>query len=345
MDANERRARVTDEASQWWARLGSRLPQEIMPQDRQQFTQWLRESPLHVAEMLHIAHVHAALERFKLWGEISTDTAQNSDTGNVVMLNSRPESRPDESRRWKYQAAAAALAVLVIAAGWLLRSLGGELIATDRAERREVMLNDGSVVQLEPETALRVRIEAHERRVTLERGRALFHVAKDPQRPFWVQADQTLVRAIGTAFGVERRPADIVVTVSEGKVAVLPAEESGSQTPKTVSASSTFLTANQQVTVPRSGATPVRQVDAGRALAWAQGRLIFDSVPLADVVEVLNRYNHVELRVDDQDLGRRPVSGVFQASDPETLIAFVRAGAHVKITRRGVREILIEPMP
>jgi transmembrane sensor len=41
--------------------------------------------------------------------------------------------------------------------------------------------------------------------VTLERGRAVFHVAKDKARPFLVSSNGTVVRAVGTVFGVEQR--------------------------------------------------------------------------------------------------------------------------------------------
>src|SRR5882757_9230833 len=88
MDANDRRARATDEAAQFWTRLGTKAPADVSETDRQEFTQWLRESPLHVAELLQIAHVHDTLERFKQWGEIAVAT-QEIDT-NVVPLTSYP---------------------------------------------------------------------------------------------------------------------------------------------------------------------------------------------------------------------------------------------------------------
>jgi transmembrane sensor len=107
-----------------------------------------------------------------------------------------------------------------------------------------------------------------------------------------------------------------------------------------------FLTANQQITVRKSGdATPVQKVDSTRALAWSEGRLVFDSTPLRDVIEDFNRYNRVQLRISSPELASRPVSGVFQASDPETLIDFIGAGAHVVVTRRGNAEIVISAGP
>jgi transmembrane sensor len=360
MDANERRARATHEATQWWNRLGIERPSEISRADRELFTQWLRESPLHVAELLRIAHVHDALERFKLWHEIEVGDA--GEQLNVIRLREEPhgqapsdDSRPAEETgqvpprsrvaRW---AIAASICFVALMAGWFVLGARGQVIGTELAERRQVMLDDGTVVQLEPETRLRVRLEDRNRYVALEHGRALFRVAKDVHRPFWVSTDHTSVRAVGTAFGVESGERGVIVTVAEGKVAVGPSKgrfpwragkndsiasrpdnrSSGAGAAIQAPAAEIFLTAGQQLTVQSSGAAErVRTVDTARALAWAQGQLVFENETLADVVAEFNRYNRTQLRISDPRLATRRVSGVFEATDMETLLAFIRQGA------------------
>jgi transmembrane sensor len=401
MDANERRARATDEATQWWTRLGTKAPADVSETDRQEFTQWLRESPLHVAELLQVAHVDDTLERFKLWDEISV-SPEDIDS-NVIPLSQvahTAAARPPRAIRW---VVIAGLSLVAIAAGWLALRSGATTIETDRAERREVMLNDGSVVNLEPETQLRVNLGKHQRDVVLTRGRALFHVSKDPTRPFIVRAGDAKVRAIGTIFGVEQKNRNIIVTVLEGKVGVVSsvaltapedntvyfpssrekssgrgaekeapmsakrttgdastphASARGEDSPEGAASSGepfgvasgqsgeVFLTANQQITVRKSGdVTPVQKVDSSRVLAWSEGQLVFDSTPLGDVADEFNRYNRVQLRINSPELARRTVSGVFRASDPETLIDFISAGARVVVTRRGNEEIVISAGP
>jgi ferric-dicitrate binding protein FerR (iron transport regulator) len=82
-------------------------------------------------------------------------------------------------------------------------------------------------------------------------------------------------------------------------------------------------------------------VDTTRALAWAQGQLVFENETLADVVAEFNRYNLTQLRVDDPNLATRRVSGVFEATDIETLLAFISQGSTgVSITRKD-RSVLI----
>lgn len=355
MEPTDSRSAITDEAAQWWMRVGMRDPRTVSRADREEFTRWLRASPVNVAELLRIAHVQFALEHVEDWTAIDAEQPQ-SGADKVVALRGPIRRRPRV--RWWLTVATAVAAGLVCVV--LLGVLSGQVIQTAQAERREVVLNDGSVVQLEPETRLEISFSAHERRVRLERGRAFFRVAKDAARPFWVSSDETSVRAVGTEFGVEDRERSVVVTVAEGKVAVLStheeavpiaasrATEPGSQGTAVPQRHDfeVFVTAGEQVTMAEDGAgaiPPVRTVDTSRALAWTQGRLVFENERLSQVVAEFNEYNHLQLRLSDPVLAGRRISGVFDATDPQTLLAFIEAGSHVRIEREGNQEVIIEP--
>jgi transmembrane sensor len=378
VDASERRRRASLEAAEWWVRL--REP-AVSRADREEFIDWLRESALHVAEMLRIAQVHGALEHFEKWTRLSTEGSDEPE--NVVAI---PQSVPAAEergapgeiavrrhpRRGLYFALAAGVAGLTLLASWIFFARSAQTIETERGERREVALADGSVLQVDPETLLRINFDEHTRRVALERGRALFRVAKNPDRPFLVEADGTTVRAVGTAFGVDRQRDGVVVTVAEGKVAVFAttfddsegsrqttnageaagaAEAEGSASTQLIPPSSVprartraqlLLTADQQVRMGSSGtAEPVHKVDSYRELAWAKGRLVFDNESLAAAVKEFNRYNRVQLHVIDEALAKRLVSAVFDASDPESFIAFIQTVAPVRVTRSDPMNITI----
>jgi transmembrane sensor len=357
MDANERRDRAAEEAARWWALLGNRPPAQVSEADRRDFTVWLRESPLHIAEILRITHLDDTLRSFEAWDEIPCGTEEQADN-KIVRLAPPAAAAADDAatasnvRLRRRFVMAAGVAAVVILAGWFGFNTSGMVLSTDRAERREVMLADGSVVSLGPETQIRIGLSKAERRITLERGRALFRVAKDPHRPFLVTSEGTLIRAVGTIFAVEQADESIIVTVKEGKVAVsqtAPARTAYSQSKLEQPGASTgvipppaFLTSNEQMTVSVAGApSPVREVDASRALAWSDGVLVFNSTPLDEVVHRFNQYNRVQIRIHDAELGRRTVSGVFQASDPQTLIDFIRMGARVTVTRPTGEEIVV----
>jgi transmembrane sensor len=391
MDASDRRSRVAEEAAEWWVLLQG----DVSRADRECYVDWLRESSVHVAEMLRVAQIHGALDQFKRWSGIPIDGSRDEDDS-VVRLptsGSGAELKRDTPHRGPRRRAVvwSVAAMLILVTGLtavLLIPSRGRSIQTDRGERREVALADGSVVQVDPETRLRVNYEQHSRRVFLDRGRALFHVAKNTERPFLVEANNTTVRAVGTAFAVERQHESIVVTVAEGKVAVFPAHSLATPLPVTSSPSGSadirgkvapgspnsstplvfsgdehtphglqsdppprltgpapeiFLTANQQVTVSESGsAEAVRIVDSSRALSWADGRLVLENRSVADAVREFNHYNRIQIVVNDVDLARRPISGVFNAADPESFVAFLSTVARVHITRGDGADIDID---
>ena len=94
MDASDRRRRASEEAAVWWVRLQSEEPSRA---EREQFVDWLRESAVHVAEMLRVAKVHDALEQFEGWSKIATDRADddgNSRDNIVALLGNAVQKDP-----------------------------------------------------------------------------------------------------------------------------------------------------------------------------------------------------------------------------------------------------------
>lgn len=126
------------------------------------------------------------------------------------------------SMRWWLQAAAA-VAVIAVAAVWLLRpgpSGASQTIATADKPTCDT-LRDGSVIDLNRNTRLLVKNDYNrrERRLRLE-GEAHFKVHPDKEKPFIVEVGVLEVCAVGTAFNVNdfTEPGKVIVTVTEGKV-------------------------------------------------------------------------------------------------------------------------------
>ena len=196
---------------------------------------------------------------------------------------------------------------------------------TDIGENRSITLADGSTVDLNARSKLRVEFSKGERDVELLEGQALFEVAHDASRPFVVRSGGAQVRAVGTQFDVYRGSAGTTVTVVEGRVAV--AERAAP-----ADSGATFVSAGEQVTVTAQAITPPKHTDVVAATAWTQHRLIFDATPLAEVVEHFNRYNTRQLIIDDPELAAFHVSGVYASTDPSSLIRFLREQPGVVIT-------------
>jgi len=344
MDHNSRRARAAEEAAEWLMRMQS---EDLGRLERVEFAQWLRDSPLHVAEMLRISRVHARLADFPHWGQVEKLDAASLEPSVLEFpieneASAQPARKPARQSWRLLGAVAAGCAALVVALTWQLRERHSQTIQTSIGERRNVTLADGSIVSVSPDSTLRLRFNGQERLVSLCRGDALFRVAKDTLRPFIVQAGDTRVRAVGTAFGVERHDDSVTVTVEEGRVAVAQAAATQAPLLKSPDLTEVSLGADQQVILPRSGPIgPVRNVDSQRELAWAEGRLVFNNTPVSEVVRRFNKFNHVQMQVVDSNLSTQQVSAVFDASDPEAFIIFLESVANVRVTRPSADDIVI----
>src|SRR5688572_31009921 len=118
MDESERRVRARGEATEWWLSVESG---DFPAAHRERFVRWLRESPIHVEEMLRVAQVHKELVRFDAWQDISTE---NSIEDTIVEFPSAISPEVDTGARRpqgriSVGAWAASLLVVVIAAAWL----------------------------------------------------------------------------------------------------------------------------------------------------------------------------------------------------------------------------------
>jgi transmembrane sensor len=343
MDQSERRERAAQEAAEWMLRLQD---QNITRAQRTEYVRWLRESPLHVAEMLRITHVHSALARFPHWNEIAPLDVSFPPVS-TLELPRAPNRRGANTSKpwwsaWSWPAGVTAVLLVVSLVLTYIAHLGPETIRTGAGERREVTLVDGSVVRLSPNTTLRVRFTEQERWVRLSRGDAVFRVAKNRAKPFLVETDHARVRAVGTEFGVEYQENVVIVTVEEGRVAVTQPATGLAPLERALPQIEVSLGADQQVVVPQAGPMgSIRKVDSRRELSWADGRLVFEQEPVAEVVKRFNRYNRIQIQIRDPKLAARPVSAVFDASDPEAFIAFLESVANVRVTRSSSDMIVI----
>lgn len=343
---DEARRKIAERAAHWLLTLQT---EEATKTRRTEFVDWLCASPLHIAEFLRISQLQRGLSAFQGWSQLSA--FDSPDQENVLQLQgvsvtaAEPRGFPGRGRRLALLAAGLAA---VCATGMLVFTrLHQTTYRTVAGERREVTLSDGSVVELAPESDVAVQYSASDRLVTLGHGNAQFRVAKNPNRPFIVQAARTRVRAVGTVFNVDRGEQGVSVRVVEGRVAV-------SQQPLAASARNVSetaapmlsLQANEQVLISAAGIVyGVQQVDKNSWVASGTDELVFDNETVGDVVRRFNLGNRTQIEVLDARLAARRISGVFRSSDPQSFVSFVQAAASVRVTRPDELHIRLSSRP
>jgi transmembrane sensor len=343
------RAAVAQQAGTWFVANQSG---PLEPAERANFIAWLKASPIHVEEYLGIALVAhdlpAAADDPGLPLESLIDLARADNSDDVVSLEAFVpvrESAPQRTRtshRWSFATAVAAT-VLLLAASALWWKRDGEFLGlpktyqTAHGEQAVKELPDGTEVHLNTDSAITVRYTPSERVVEIARGQALFKVARDDHRRFRVAAGDVQVIAVGTQFDSYRSPDTTIVTVVEGGVAVL----AGRPLPAGMTGfppGALRVNAGYQLRVDtRGGSAQPMPVDVQQATAWLQRKIAFEQRPLGEVADEFNRYIPVPIGIDDEALRALPISGVFDATDVDSFVAFLQTVDGVRVERTDAR--------
>lgn len=325
-------------ADYWMAR---RMLGGLSPRDELRFRDWLDES----------ANARAWAEVDGL-AEIVPQLAAAPEV--LAMRDAALAVGPDRSPSRRAMAVAAAI-VLSLAAGgtWFgqvpsgtasdrpAATAGAKRYQTHVGERREVRLDDGSVVGLNTDSLIEVAYGSGNRSVRLVRGQALFKVAHARDWPFVVTAGDRRVVAVGTEFDVRIQGDAVRVVLVEGRVRVEPLRPYGLARMAPALSAET-LDAGQQLSAEIGDRAVIVEVaDTDRATSWRHGQVIFRDDSLAAAAAEMNRYSDTRLVVTDPSVARLKVSGVFNANDPENFVAAVTAFLPVEASRTspGVTEL------
>ena len=345
--------RVAAEAADWLVQFRDDEGKAV---DHAAFAEWLTRSPAHIQEFLEVSTLWSTVGM----ADCADHTAENliaaaraeQARGRVVRLSPPPAGTdsdagrvPEMRRRRRVLTIAASLLVgFGLLGGWMLSQRGLEL-ATAIGEQRSITLTDGSVLFLNTNSAVRVRFGKDSRNVELLRGEARFQVARDPQRPFVVGTADATIRVLGTVFNVAMSNEGTQVAVIEGRVELRERDESPAQPAPGAGRSQDFnadsampgnqharieLAAGQRAAITTNGIQP----DVGPSIeavnAWTEHRLVFRDKTLAEVVGEFNRYRPQRLVIDDSGLAGLRISGTFDPSDQDSLIAYLGTVEAVK---------------
>jgi transmembrane sensor len=352
------RERISEAAARWTARRDGGLSAV----EQAEFDAWCAADPRHAA----------ALKRFsQAWSAL--DPSPRASTADQVVLEL---GRRRQRRRRRALAVSGVFALLLtaLAVSRLPERASATFARPAVAATPGVLvipetrtLPDGSVVELKRGAEITVEFSPELRRVVLVRGEAHFRVAKNPQRPFAVDAGRVHVRAVGTAFAVQREDRQIEVLVTEGKIAIdrpIPAERaaisdsasvtSGPQTSAPTLATVATATAGERVVFSHgaSAEEPMAQVstvtagEVAERLAWREPRVEFSDTPLSDAVATMNRAAaqgaglRIVLDGSAAGLSHEPITGLFRADNTEAFVRMLELSLPLQAERRG-REIVL----
>ncbi|WP_077963414.1 FecR family protein [Ensifer adhaerens] len=293
---------LLEEAMDWFLELKAR------PNCRDTeaaFQVWLSRSELHARSW------EAALKTWRLLGEVPPAHEH-------LWRGAKPQiARERSSRRRMAGGLVAGAAVFALAACLaLFVSLPSLFLwwhadhVTDTAQSRTIALADGTTVELGGGSAIATEIGAGSRHVRILKGEAYFNVARDPSRPFVVEAGGVEVSVLGTAFDVQLASTETTVELAHGTVAV---SYSGNEHKQNFE-----LAPGEMATVSHAtGAVSRSAIAPDEIGAWRSGRMFVNNVTVAAAAERLQRYHSAWIAVPQPGLAGQRVTGVYDLKDPD----------------------------
>jgi transmembrane sensor len=356
-------------------------PLPIPPQVRQQAAEWLVELQADAVDdatrerWRQWRDAHPDHERAWQRMEAFSERLQGMPTAlarsTLATTAGAPVGTSAGAARSPRRQAIKTLAVLLFAGGtaWTLRSHTPwpELVADARTgpgERRSLTLADGTRVELNAGTALDIRYSGEERLLRLLRGEILVTTAHDDARgnaqgnapgkqlgtvgrPFIVETAHGRIRALGTRFAVRRLEDDAgggdasLVNVYEGAVAIRPGDVHGEGPP--AEGADPVLRAGEAARFSRQIVTPIQVADPA-AVAWAQGMIVAQDMPLADFVAELNRQTQPDSPTGaetgagrwavDPAVARLKVSGTYPLAEPAKVLDMLQTALPIRARRQ-----------
>lgn len=286
--------------------------------DQSEFDAWLAEAPGNRIAYLRLSDV---------WNRAGRLKALDQPVRRRFFAFRRGET-------FKPLARVAALFILAAAIGaggyaWLSRSTDTRY-ATGIGEREIISLADGSRIELNTQTVLRLSHEANRRIVKLESGQAYFDIKHDPAHPFIVLTGQHRVTDIGTKFEVRTDASKVRVTLFEGSAQFESDDASVTRQNAILVPGDVAVATAASMRIVRK---PTQKLLA--ELGWRHGVIVFDHTTLADAAAEFNRYNHKKLIVTDPKVAKLTIGGTFQTTNTQQLTQLARDIFGLTIEDRG----------
>lgn len=317
---------MVDAALDWALRLTAAANPSDLADVEAQLSIWLAEDPRHAAAYARVSALASLPELELATRRLTMEPHPNEEQRRTVRSGGQRRSFLRRHPRRTAMAALAACVALVIGLQvypTLLVNLQADY-STSAGEARTVRLPDGSDMVLNTDSAVALDFAAGRRSVRLLKGEAFFSVVKDADRTFTVAGHFLEVSVKGTGFAVKSDEEEDRVILQHGHISVAPLPQRGENVE---------LVPGEAISATARGLQPVTRNQTSDALAWLEGRIIFEDKPLRAVMNELGRYYPAPIILTTERIAGKVVSGNYRLSDPQGNIRSLAAAVGARVTR------------
>lgn len=256
-----------------------------------------------------------------------------SRTDRLVALRAPRFERPGIGRLLRIAAGIVLISALGVGAMRLSSGPRDIVYTTPIGGRQTIMLTDGSRIDLNTDSVLRLRGAAGRRLAFLDKGEAYFQIKHDADKPFVVTVGSHSVTDLGTKFLVRKIADTVDVALVEGRARV-DANNGGGR--------SIELTPGEEVIATARGITRVPRTTQylSNELGWRRGVIVFQHTTLAEAAAEFNRYNPNRIVIGNAAASKLKIDGTFPSDDPESFIEIAQDILRLHVVRRGENIVL-----
>lgn len=209
---------------------------------------------------------------------------------------------------------------------------------TQTAQTKDILLADGSEINIGALSAIKVNYNENSRHVTLASGEAFFSITPDRERPFFVSVGNVMIRVVGTKFNVRQGSEEISISVVEGVVEILPLAA-----PDTSNSLSSIqrITAGEAIVADASGTFHIQKHNKETTGSWRNGRLVYVDKRLIEVIADANRYYDKRIELANKDIANIRITAAFRTDQIDVMIENLIAAHPLQVIQKGNKRIIV----
>lgn len=203
-------------------------------------------------------------------------------------------------------------------------------------KRKEIILNDGTKVWLNSGSKLifPAAFTIDKREVYIE-GEAIFEVAHNPKKPFFVKANNYNIQVLGTVFNISNYKDDdaIKTVLKSGSVQINYKNSNLFSKTKSVKISPNTLAIYHK----KDKEISTEKVKTDKYFSWRDGVFIFKNNSMSSIMKKLSRYYDLEIVINNKNIAAHTFSGYLDVKEDihlvmKTIISAENSAFNYKIT-------------
>lgn len=192
-----------------------------------------------------------------------------------------------------------------------------------------ISLPDKSIIDLDVKSQIKITYYNNKRTVSLEKGKAIFLVSKNKNKPFYVKSGNTLVEVIGTKFEVIRLKNISEINVIEGLVKVSYIYNKNADSKTLVQ-----LKKAQSLRLDNLGKVlNYGSIDIQKIASWKNDIIVFDKMTLLEASSIFERYSNKKMNFQTYNLSQLKISGKFSTLHYDSFLEAIELIYPIKFTK------------